>query len=82
MAGRHIRVFPWSAGRLWRRDRGGQRPRPHVREEDRLGYVEALEELLEQVRGLVNKNRTSLKYDSEALNEVLFSFLFTRMSFR
>ena len=24
-------------------------------------------------RGLVNKNGTSLKYDSEALNEVLFS---------
>ena len=29
--------------------------------------------------GLVNKNRTSLKYDSEALNEVLFSFLFTNL---
>ena len=30
-------------------------------------------------RGLVNKNRTSLRYDSEALNEVLFSFLFTNL---
>ena len=49
MAGRHIRVLPWCAGRLWRRDRGGQRPRPHLREEDRLGDVEALEEVLQQV---------------------------------
>ena len=29
----------------------------------------------EIIRGLVNKNGTSLKYDSEALNEVLFSKL-------
>ena len=48
-AGGNFRVLSRGPGRLWRRDCGAQRPRPHVREEDRLGDVKAVEEMLQQV---------------------------------
>ena len=48
-AGGHFRVLSRSTGRLWRRDCGAKRTRPHVREEDRLCDVKAVEEMLRQV---------------------------------
>ena len=48
-SGGNFRVLSRGSGRLWRRDCGAQRPRPHVREKDCLGDFKAVEEMLQQV---------------------------------